>query len=167
MRSPEKYRKSIRIMLVLFIIALILSGITAFPLEWETSLLKGHENMLPDNFRDMLGRVREGVVQTNRSFPFMAYGTDWLAFSHIVIALFFLPVYRNPVAYRLNVDIGIGACILIFPLAFCCGPVRHIPFFWQLIDCSFGFFGGVLLLRIRNRILALQSHLSNSPTHHP
>jgi hypothetical protein len=30
---------------------------------------------------------------------------------------------------------------MIFPLAFICGPIRHIPFYWQLIDCSFGIIG--------------------------
>jgi hypothetical protein len=37
------------------------------------------------------------------------------------------------------------ACILIFPLAFIADYFRGIPFGWQLIDCSFGVFGFVLL----------------------
>jgi hypothetical protein len=34
----------------------------------------------------------------------------------------------------------------IWPLALICGPIRGIPFYWQLIDCSFGFFGMIPLL---------------------
>lgn len=30
------------------------------------------------------------------------------------------------------------ACLMIFPLAFICGPLRGIPFYLQLIDCSCG-----------------------------
>jgi len=33
------------------------------------------------------------------------------------------------------------ACIMVIPLAFIAGPIRQIPFFWQLIDCSFGVLG--------------------------
>ena len=31
-------------------------------------------------------------------------------------------------------------------LALVCGPVRSIPFFWTLIDCSFGIIGAIPLL---------------------
>ncbi|MBR2261972.1 MAG: hypothetical protein IJ916_09780 [Paludibacteraceae bacterium] len=38
------------------------------------------------------------------------------------------------------------ACVAILPLAFICGPIRDIPFYWTLIDCSFGVFGIIPLL---------------------
>ena len=41
---------------------------------------------------------------------------------------------------------GVAACALVFPLAFVCGALRGIPFYWQLIDCSFGAIGAVPLL---------------------
>jgi hypothetical protein len=28
--------------------------------------------------------------------------------------------------------------LLVIPLAFICGPLRGIPFWWRIIDCSFG-----------------------------
>jgi hypothetical protein len=37
------------------------------------------------------------------------------------------------------------ACCMIFPLACIAGHVRGIPFFWQMIDCSFGVVGIVPL----------------------
>ena len=41
---------------------------------------------------------------------------------------------------------GIVACIAIFPLAMICGPLRGIPFYWRLIDCSFGVIGIIPLV---------------------
>jgi len=51
------------------------------------------------------------------------------------------------------------ACALIVPLALICGPLRGIPFVWQLIDCSFGVFGIIPLWLARRdirRIVALE-----------
>jgi hypothetical protein len=30
--------------------------------------------------------------------------------------------------------------VLVIPLALICGPIRGIPFWWRMIDCSFGIF---------------------------
>lgn len=107
----------------------------------------------PEGLRNWLTLVSESVKVTP---DLVLYGTDWLAFAHIIIALFFVPVYLDPVRYRLNITVGIAACVLVFPLAFICGPIRGIPFFHQLIDCSFGLTGGVLLCIINNKIKKLQ-----------
>lgn len=51
------------------------------------------------------------------------------------------------------------ACILVIPTALVCGPMRGIPFFWRLIDCSFGIVGIVplyLAQRYTHRIAALE-----------
>src|SRR5690348_1913633 len=80
--------RGIRIWVSLFIVGLVLSGVTAFPLERETGMLNrifhvaqiapaGGEPAL----HSWLRRVHEGIVNTNRNYPFMAYGTDWLAFA--------------------------------------------------------------------------------------
>jgi hypothetical protein len=34
--------------------------------------------------------------------------------------------------------VGVAASLLVIPLAFICGPLRGIPFWWRIIDCSFG-----------------------------
>ena len=83
-------------------------------------------------------KVREGLTATGETYPFIAYGTDWLAFGHIIIALFFIPVYFEPVRYRGNLKVGLASCFFVIPLALICGPIRGIPIYWQLIDCSFG-----------------------------
>src|SRR5690242_11148484 len=83
--------RRIRVWIVLFIIGLVLSGLTAFPLEWETGVLNRIFNVSPappaggePALHSWLRRVHEGIVNTNRDYPFMAYGTDWLAFAHLV-----------------------------------------------------------------------------------
>jgi hypothetical protein len=38
------------------------------------------------------------------------------------------------------------ACVAVIPLAFIAGPLRGIPMFWRLIDCSFGIGGALPLL---------------------
>ncbi len=83
---------------------------------------------------------------TRARYPFLAYGTDWLAFAHILFAILFVGPYRDPVRNRWVVEFGLIACAGIFPLALIAGPIRQIPFYWRLGDCSFGLFGGVLLL---------------------
>jgi hypothetical protein len=58
-----------------------------------------------------------------------------------VIATIFIGPFINPVKNIWVIQFGMIACVMVFPLAFIAGPIRHIPFYWQLIDCSFGFFG--------------------------
>jgi hypothetical protein len=86
-------------------------------------------------------KVSEGLQDTNSKYPFMAYGTDWLAFGHFAIAVAFIGALRNPVRNRWLFQFGMIACVLIVPYAFIFGGVRGIPVYWRLIDCSFGVFG--------------------------
>ena len=132
--------------MILVIIGLVLSGITAFPLLWELNILAGMvtggaEDLNPDSYEGLtrwILVVREGLEMTYAQYPFIAYGTDWLAFGHIIIALFFILPFREPARYRGVLHVGVAASILVIPLALICGPIRGIPFYWILIDCSFG-----------------------------
>ncbi len=157
MSEKTRKEKKIRMLLSLFVLALILSGITAFPIVWELKVMNGLQRRLPEEMSAWLSKVSEAVFQTDQRFPMIAYGTDWLAFAHIIIALFFYAPWKDPLKYRLIIDIGILACLLVFPLAFICGAIRGIPFFWRLIDCSFGFTGLLLLLYIRSIVLQLSN----------
>ena len=76
----------------------------------------------------------------------MGYGTDWLAFAHVVIAVYFIGPLVKPVKNEWVVYAGLIGCLLVIPLAWICGPIRGIPFYWRLIDCSFGVLGAVPLL---------------------
>jgi hypothetical protein len=145
--------RRIRIWLVIFIVGLALSGLTAFPLQRELVLvnhLLGVPAVAPaaaePPLHTWLRRVMDAVVITNRNYPFLAYGTDWLAFGHLVIAMAFIGPLRDPVRNKWIFTFGVLACAGVIPLAMIAGQVRGIPFYWRLIDCSFGVFGLLPLL---------------------
>lgn len=148
----------IRIVLLAFIVLLILSGLTAFPVRTEISFLTRHINSFPVFFQNWIRELNATISSTPEV---MLYGTDWLGFAHIVISLFFIPVFIDPIKYKVNIIIGITACIGVFPLAFICGPLRNIPFFHQLIDCSFGIIGGIFLYIIYRSALKLEKQKYN------
>lgn len=145
--------KSIRRVVVVFIILLVLSGVTAFPLITEVNWMKAHIDVFPVFFHQWILNVYEAVHQTP---SIVLYGTDWLAFAHIIIALFFIGVYQNPVRNKFTVDVGVMACVLVFPLALIFGPVRGIPFYHQIIDCCFGALGLIPLFYIKHKIKAIE-----------
>lgn len=151
--DAANHLRRIRLLLTLFIIGLVLSGITAFPLQRETALLNQifHVASAPPltgepAVHTWLRRVHEGIVRTNESYPFMAYGTDWLAFAHLVIAIAFIGPLIDPVRNKWVLQFGIIACAGVIPLALIAGPIRGIPPYWRLIDCSFGILGVIPLL---------------------
>jgi hypothetical protein len=168
MTNLDVLQKEIRILLLLFIIALVLSGLTAFPIE--TQLTWAHEVIIylgwHNTLTDWLEQVYIAVKHTNAQYPFIAYGTDWLAFAHIVIGIAFIGPLRDPVRNVWVIEFGIIACLAIFPLAFIAGSIRGIPIFWQLIDCSFGVIGGTLLGIIWKKIKQLEHllFLQNKPS---
>ena len=149
MNPPEKQLlRKIRLLVLFFIAALAVSGITAFPLVTEVNILSSllgiDGNLSPTAYsglRHWIATVNEGLIRINNDYPFMLYGTDWLAFAHLVIAVAFIGLYREPVRNKWLIYFGMIACAGILPLALICGSIRGIPFYWQLIDCSFGIFG--------------------------
>jgi len=150
--------KQIRTLLWFFIIALVLSGLTAFPIEWQLSLAHEWINYwkLDSAAARQIELFYDGARQTNLQYPFIAYGTDWLAFAHLVIAVAFIGPLRDPIKNIWVVEFGLIACAGIFPLTFIAGPIREIPFAWSLVDCSFGIFGGIILWTIRKKIKSLE-----------
>ncbi|MCW8898844.1 MAG: hypothetical protein OQJ96_02915 [Flavobacteriales bacterium] len=157
--------KKIKRITLLFIFLLVLSGITAFPLQTEINFLADYFNTATSSslIFQWMNQVNIALNNVNQNYPFLAYGTDWLAFSHIIISLFFIGVYINPVQNSWVTKVGIIACLLVFPVAFIAGNYRGIPLFWQLIDCCFGAFGLIPLLLIHkytNQIISI-SNISN------
>jgi hypothetical protein len=156
--------RRIRIWLAVFIGGLVLSGITAFPIESELSVLTkllgitdGPSSAPESWLHSWLRHVQHGVADTNRSYPFLAYGTDWLAFGHLVIAVAFIGPFRDPVRNQWVITFGLIACAAVIPMALTAGAVRGIPFAWRLIDCSFGVVGAVPLLFCRHYIRRLET----------
>jgi len=139
------------IFLALFIVGLVASGVTAIPLSREVTFLDrmvgegaATQSWWP-SLAAWISRVYRGVTETSREYPYIFYGTDWLAFGHIVIAISFLGPLCNPVKNIWVIESGMIACVLVIAWAMIFGPVRGIPFFWRLIDCSFGIVGIVPL----------------------
>jgi hypothetical protein len=151
-----------RITMSIFIAGLLLSGLTAFPLLTELRLLAralgAGAAQSPEACSGLvfwIATVRGGLEHTYAAYPWVAYGTDWLAFAHIIIAFFFIGPLLDPLSSRPTLYAGLAACAAVIPLAMICGPLRGIPFYWRLLDCSFGIFGALPLLYC----LSLLSHI--------
>ncbi len=168
----QKLRRRIRFLTWLFIVGLVLSGATAIPLERELDWLirgLGAEQGLnappgtePLDLTVWLLRVREALRDTNAKYPFVAYGFDWLAFGHFVIAIAFVGALRDPVRNIWLFQFGMIACVLLVPYAFVFGGLRGIPVPWRLIDCSFGVLGFIPLWFCQRLATELaREHFSN------
>jgi hypothetical protein len=152
-----------RIWLGLFIAGLVLGGLTAFPLQLELRWLVAvlHASWMEPcaqatGLLQWIERVNNALAATGSRYPFLAYGTDWLAFAHLAIAVAFLGPLIDPVRNKWVVTFGLIACAGVIPLALIAGQVRGIPLAWRLIDCSFGIVGSVPLLICRRLIAAME-----------
>jgi hypothetical protein len=130
----------------LFILLLVLSGITAFPVSTELSWVCSWWPEHSSAFYHWIQKCAIAINRTDNNYPYLAYGYDWLAFAHIIIAVFFLGVIKDPVRNIWILEAGVIACILVVPLAFVAGYIRQVPIGWRLIDCSFGVFGLIPLI---------------------
>lgn len=153
-----------RAAMFLFIVGLVISGVTAFPLLWELRLLSQLLGVgsatSPEGYSGLqfwILTVRHGLEATYADYPWIAYGTDWLAFGHLVIAAFFIGPFINPRTSRATLYTGIGACLAVIPLALICGPIRGIPIYWRLIDCSFGVIGIIPLIYCLKQLKRMES----------
>ncbi|MER6477583.1 hypothetical protein [Streptomyces filamentosus] len=162
--GPRALLTRIRAWLILFVVCLVLSGVTAFPLvtelRWLDSSLTGWAAPVADalpGLAEWIHRVAGGVEAAGEEAPYLLYGTDWLAFAHLVIAVAFLGPYRDPVRNVWVVEFGMIACAGIIPLALICGPIRDIPFWWSVIDMSFGVVGILPLLHVRRLVKRLEA----------
>lgn len=160
-----------RAVMLLFICGLVLSGVTAFPLLHELNLLASalgaDTARSPDGFSGVtfwILSIRDGLEQTYARYPWIAYGTDWLAFGHIVIAMFFVGPLVHPLSGRATIYAGIVACVAVVPLALICGPIRGIPFYWRLVDCCFGVFGVLPLLYCLRMISLIEAQATLKPS---
>jgi hypothetical protein len=163
MESDVLIRRA-RFWIVLFVIGLVLSGVTAFPLgiesRWLDRFLHGTAWPIASHLRwgvSWIDQVSAGLTATYAEYPFVAYGTDWLAFAHLMIAVAFYGPYRDPVRNIWVVQFGLIACLGVIPLALICGPLRHIPTWWTPVDISFGVFGAIplyIIYRLVKRIEA-------------
>ena len=150
-------------MIGIFVLLLILSGVTAFPIYSELQWLMDKNIFSPDT---RLGRwlltVWNGIREMGDKHQFLFYGYDWLAFAHIVIAMAFIGPFRDPVRNKWVIDWGILSCLAVLPLAFIAGPIRGIPWFHILIDCAFGVIGLFPLFLLKKWINELEIQLGTN-----
>jgi hypothetical protein len=138
-------------------VALALSGLTAVPLEWGTRSLAEFTAPLGGPLASWSSRVAAAIADVGDRYPILFYGTDWLAFAHLVIALAFVGVLRDPWRNRWVVEWGIWMCALSVFFAFAWAPVRGIPFFWRCVDASFGILGIVPLWLVLERVRSTET----------
>jgi len=121
----------VRLLILLFIVALILSGATAFPVQTELHWLLDHPSLIPSFAQNWLQNVYDALVETNNKYPMIAYGFDWLAFAHIMIAMAFIGPLKDPVKNKWIINWAILACIAVIPLAFIAGnsPNSFLSYF--------------------------------------
>lgn len=152
----------IRVCLLIVIAGLVVSGVTAFPLEWELGIVAGilHSSPAVDllpGLVEWIDRVHAALVATGEEYPFLAYGTDWLAFAHLAIAVAFLGPLVDPAKNIWVIRWGMIMCAGIIPLALIAGSIRGLPWGWMLVDISFGVVAIVPLLiaeRLTRRLAA-------------
>lgn len=128
----------------------MLSGVTAVPIRAEVALgarLLGEDftagGAIPPAVATWLRTVRDAVEAASSRSPLLFYGTDWLAFGHIAIALAFVGALRDPVRNRWLYRFGMMACALVPIWALVFGHIRGIPLWWRMIDSAFGVVGFV------------------------
>lgn len=133
-----------------FICGLFVSGATAVPIRSEAALgaqLLGQDfaggGRIPARAAAWLRTVHDAVETTATAAPVMFYGTDWLAFGHLVIGLAFLGALRDPVRNKWLYQFGMIACALVPVWALLFGHIRGIPGWWRMIDAAFGVVGFV------------------------
>ena len=152
-------RRRIRVLLVGFAVGVVLAGVTAIPLPQELDLVARltHARLGDPGLSGWIARVRDALAETDRRYPFLAYGTDWLAFGHLMIAAAFWGPIREPVRNRFVVRWGMFCCLASVPVALTFGPLRGIPLFWLPIDCAFGLVGIIPLWFVDRDIRELEA----------
>src|SRR5260221_1470998 len=141
----KNIEKNISGWIVFFMIVLVLSGLTAIPVETELSFLTRFFS-LDSSIGQWLDKVYQAFHDTNKNYPFLAYGYDCLAFAHFVLAILFIGPLKDPVRNKWWIEFGMIACGLIIPFALISGHYPVIPLIWRSIDCSFWIFGVFPLL---------------------
>ena len=106
MKSEISLRKSIRNWTLFFIVMLIVSGVTGFALETELTWLNDYFSKSSNAFSMWIHKIYISLKDTNEKYPFLAYGYDWLAFAHLVIAVAFIGVLKDPVRNKWIIQFG-------------------------------------------------------------
>jgi hypothetical protein len=127
----------VKIWLVFFSAALITSGVTAIFAREELRFLSplfaqgSTLHIFWPSMAEWLSQVYQAIEETYDKYPFLAYGYDWLAFGHFIIAIPFIMAVGDPRRYSWVITYGIAACLAVIPFAIVFGAIRGIPFFLE------------------------------------
>ena len=154
-------KKIIRNWLKFFIASLFISGLTAIPVESELKYIVNHFPF-EGSIKGWMEQVLIGIQRTAKDYPFLFYGYDWLAFAHFLFAILFIGPFRDPVKNKWVIEFGVIACILIIPFALIAGHFRGMPFWWRIVDCSFGVIGLIPLSICLKNIKKLEVEEKNN-----
>ncbi len=158
----------IRSILVFFVLALGISGLTAIPLRFELNILNsivGEETVVEEIaplLSSWISLVHRTIEDLYQEYASLGYGYDWLAFGHFVIAIAFMGAVKDPIRNRWVIEFGMIACVLIIPYALILGHIRSVPMLWRYIDMLFGILGIIPLYFARKMTLELESVLSST-----
>ncbi len=143
--ESQRILRRIQLWTAFIMIGLVLSGLTAIPIRTQfdlgarwfgTDFSAG--GRIPGFVAQWLSEAYRGVVAADVAAPFIWYGTDWLAFGHVVIALVFIGAWKDPVRNRWLYQFAMIAGALVVPWALVFGALRGIPVWWRCIDSLFG-----------------------------
>lgn len=164
--KTDKQLKRIRRWAWIFIILLGLSGLTAIPVQWELDVFFPLVSYLPLVMQQWYNSIAAAIQLNQTQYPFVLYAFDWLGFAHIIIGVFMFGLIKDPIRNQWLIQAALIACLLIFPFAFIMGAIRGIPFWWRLIDCSFGVFGIIPLMVVQKKIKALEQTRDKNADQH-
>ena len=159
--NETRILRNVRLLLLFFVIALVISGATAIPLRAELGLLDrlaGEGTSLAKLWPSLgmwISRVHDALQESDAKYPFLAYGYDWLAFGHFAVAVFVLGAFRDPRRNLWVIEASMITCVLVIPYALVMGHIRGIPIFWRAIDTLFGIIGIVPLWIARRQIVRM------------
>jgi hypothetical protein len=141
-------RRRIQIYAWMLVLGLFFNGLAAIPLQTQVDaavrVLKVNQlnpEQASSGFVKWLLIVRDALHYNNDTFPFVAYGTDWLGFALIVMAVAFFGCVQHPLRNAWLFRVGMIASVALIPWALILGEVRGVPLGWRLIDCAFGIVG--------------------------
>ncbi len=170
-REVERRRRFFRVraLMVFFAGALIVSGLTAVPVEWEirTILSVGWGEAAPGTswwpaMHAFLAKVLAAAQDVGQRHPFLFYGFDWLAFGICILGVLFLMALRDPARNVLVVRFGLVCCGLVLVFAAIVPHLRGLPWFWTFVDGSFGAAGAIPLWILLKDIRWLEAEVQTT-----
>ena len=153
----QKIKRRVRLLLIVFVLGLVFgSQLVLFvipELTWFNNILGPGTRMgeIFPRLSSWINHLYQGITDTYAKYPFVAYCMDWLAFAQLAFIIFFIGAIVDPVRNIWIIESGMVICVLHILIAFGCGTFRSMPFFWQLLDSTFGILGLIVLyLAYRN-----------------